>query len=49
MKEGMQVDCTRAVIAQLHNWLGTQDAKLDPVERKVINVMLQNMRPMELR
>lgn len=40
MKEGKQVDCTQAVIAQPHNWLGTQDAKVDPVGRKVINTML---------
>ena len=43
MKEGKQVDCTQAVIAQQHNWLGTQDAKVDPVETKVISKMLQNM------
>lgn len=30
VKEGKKVDCTPAVIAQQHNWLGTQDAMLDP-------------------
>ena len=28
MKEVMQVDCTQAVIAQLHNYLATQGTKI---------------------
>uniref|UniRef100_A0A0A9GXV9 CYCZM2W n=1 Tax=Arundo donax TaxID=35708 RepID=A0A0A9GXV9_ARUDO len=29
----MKGDCTPAVIAPRHNWLGTPDAKLDPVQQ----------------
>ena len=39
MKERKKVDCTPAVRAPLHNWLGTPDAKLDPVETEVVSAM----------